>query len=128
MAAAALVFAVAAGAAGAAAIPLGQKANGRSAYAKVRDTLVITLPANASTGYSWRFVSQGGSLLQLPSARYMPAAPDAGAPRPGAPGKHVARLAVRSPGRASVSPVYARQTNPPSTPAGRFAVTVVITR
>lgn len=97
-------------------------------YVKVRDTLVITLPANASTGYSWRFKSQGGSLLKLLSARYVPAASKAGPPRLGAPGKFVARLAVRSPGRASVSLVYARQTSPPSTPAGRFAVTVVITR
>jgi predicted secreted protein len=106
-------------------IALDAKANGKTVRAHVGDRIVLTLEANASTGYAWSAVSSGAPVLRLDSARYVPGS------KPGlvgAPGRYVARFTVRAAGRARIELVYERHTQPKTPPAARFAVTIVSTR
>lgn len=121
-AAAALVLAAAASAG--TVVRLTEAANGTTARVHVGDSVVLTLPANASTGYSWRLTSRASAVLRLLSARYVP--PKAtNPPLLGAPGTYVARFAVVRAGRGSLALAYARTTRPPTPPAKRFSVRIV---
>lgn len=120
---AALFAAQAAGAAGAAVVELGPKANGTTVRVHVGDRLVLRLPANASTGYSWSLTARGAPTLHLDSARYVaPAKPGL----VGAPGAFVARFTAGAAGRARLTLVYIRHTRPATPPGSRFAATVVV--
>jgi inhibitor of cysteine peptidase len=110
-------------AAGAAVIKLGTSANAKTLHVHVGDRLVLTLPANSSTGYSWSIVQSGAPALHLVSASYMDGRPGV----PGAPGSYVARFTVRSAGRGKLSLTYVRHTHPATPPAARFAVSIVAT-
>ena len=105
-------------------VRLNQSANGTTKRVHVGDTLILTLSANASTGYAWTFKSTGTPILRLLSARYVPP-PQTPTPRLGAPGTFVARLAVRRTGRTTVALAYLRHTHPATPAARRFKVTIV---
>jgi len=119
--------AVAAPAAAAPVVTLTEHANRTTVAVHVGDRLVVRLPANASTGYEWRFTSTGGPLLRLLSARYLPAPRKAGPPIVGAPGTFIAQLAVQRIGRSALTLAYLRDTHPPTPPAQRFTVTIIAT-
>ena len=107
--------------ASAAVIKLDAHVNGKTVRVHVGDRIVLTLKANASTGYRWRLVSRGVPVLRLDSARYVPGSKEV----LGSPGTYVARFTVRAAGRAKIRLVYVRQTQPPTPPAELFALTVV---
>ena len=124
---AALVAAVAltlCAAANAAVIKLDAHANGKVVRVHVGDRIVLRLKANASTGFAWRLVSRGVPVLRLDSTRYVPGSKAV----LGSPGSYVARFTVRASGRAKVSLVYKRHTQPPTPPAARFALAVISTK
>jgi inhibitor of cysteine peptidase len=114
--------------AAAAVVPLNERSNGSTVRVHVGDTVVVTLVANASTGYAWKFTSTGGRVLHVVSARYVPPPTKPGHPLVGAPGKFVARLSVRNAGRAKLALAYVRHTHPATPPARRFAVTIAGSR
>jgi predicted secreted protein len=116
-----VVACVAATAAVAAVVPLGERANGTTVRVRVGDVLVIRLPANASTGYAWAFTSTGRPVVRVVSSRYVPAK----SRLVGAPGTFVARIAVRAVGRRTLALAYRRTTRPPTPAARTFRVQVV---
>jgi len=106
-------------------IPLGGDANAKTIHARVGDRIVLTLKANASTGYAWSVSASGTPVVRLDSARYLPST------KPGlvgAPGRYVARFTVRAAGRCKIVLTYARHTRPATQPAQRLVVTVQATR
>jgi predicted secreted protein len=111
-------------AAGAAVINLGAAANARTLDVHVGDRLVLRLPANESTGYSWSIVEGGAPTLHLVSTNYVNGNPGG---VPGASGSYVAHFTVRSAGRGKLSLVYVRHTHPATPPASRFAATIIAT-
>ena len=121
-AAAALLLATAATAG--AVVRLTEAANGTTVRVHVHETVVLTLPANASTGYAWRITARAATVLRLLSARYVPAKAT-NPPLVGAPGTYVARFAVVRSGRGTLSLAYVRATHPPTPPATRFSVRIV---
>lgn len=104
----------------AAVIPLGAASNGKTVRAHVGDVLVVTLAANASTGYGWHVARTGAPVLKAVSTRYTE--PKRAKPIVGAPGTYTARVAVRAAGRARLVLVYRRSTGPA---ARTWAVTVL---
>jgi predicted secreted protein len=119
-----LVAFVAASAAAAAVVPLGERSNGTTVRVRVGDVLVIRLSANASTGYAWTFTSTGGPVAPVVSSRYVPAK----SRLVGAGGTFVARLAVRAVGHGTLALAYRRTTRPPTPAARTFRVKVVARR
>ena len=107
----------------AAVIKLDEHANGEVVHAHVGDRMVVTLKANASTGYAWRLLSAGAPVLRLDSTHYAPASQTT----LGSPGRYTARFTVRTAGRAKVALAYMRHTQPPTSPAARISITVVAT-
>ena len=86
--------------------------------------IVVRLPANPSTGYTWaEAVAPGPALRAIGEPAFETS--DAGG-RVGAPGTQVFRYEVAGPGRARVALANARPWEPADTPAaGTFDVTVV---
>lgn len=70
----ALVLAISAAAHGPRVIGIGQKQNGENAGVHRGDTLVVSLPANPPTGYSWRISAVNRRLLRPDGTGYVPAA------------------------------------------------------
>lgn len=108
----------------AAVIRAGADANGRTIQVRTGDRLVVTLAANASTGYSWVAISSGAPVLRLESVRSVPPTTR----RLGAPGTYVARFAVRAAGRATIRLAYVRHTTPATPAAKTFVLRVVATK
>jgi inhibitor of cysteine peptidase len=52
-------------------VGVGEQKDGENTKAHVGDTLVITLRANQSTGYSWKVAAVNRSLLRLNSSGYV---------------------------------------------------------
>lgn len=55
-------------------IGIGQKQNGDNAEVHVGDTLVVSLPANPRSGYSWRLAAVNRRQLRPDARGYVPAA------------------------------------------------------
>lgn len=123
-AAAATALVLAAAASAGSVVRLTAAASGTTVRVHVGDTIVLSLAANASTGYSWRVTSRAPRVLRLLSARYVP--PRATSPPlVGAPGTYVARFAVAHAGRGTLALAYARTTHPATPPAKRFSAQIV---
>jgi predicted secreted protein len=77
--------------------------NGRTFSVAARSAIVLVLPSNATTGYSWRLPARpSGSVLRLVSHRYV-------APKsklPGAGGKEVWRFLAVGKGTARLRLAY----------------------
>jgi inhibitor of cysteine peptidase len=71
----ALVLVGTAAAAGPRIVGIGEQKDREDAKAHVGDTLVITLGANRSTGYSWKVAAFNRSVLRLNSSGYVPGHP-----------------------------------------------------
>ena len=63
-----------AAAAGPRIVGVGEQKDGEHAKAHVGDTLVVTLGANQSTGYSWKVAAVNRGVLRFDSSGYVPAA------------------------------------------------------
>jgi len=55
-------------------VGVGEQKDGEHAKAHVGDTLVVSLGANPSTGYSWKVATANRSVLRFDSASYVKAA------------------------------------------------------
>jgi inhibitor of cysteine peptidase len=69
----ALALAGAAAAGGPRIVGIGEQKDGEDTKAHVGDTLVVTLGANRSTGYSWKVAAVNRSVLRLNTSGYVPA-------------------------------------------------------
>jgi inhibitor of cysteine peptidase len=87
--------------------------------------LLVRLPSNPSTGYSWAVRRRGGPVLSLLRTRYVPP-PATHPPRVGVSGRYEARFRALRAGTARLLLVYRRHTTPATPPARRFALRVVV--
>jgi inhibitor of cysteine peptidase len=55
-------------------VGVGEQKDGENTKAHVGDTLVVTLGANKSTGYSWKVAAVDRAVLRLNTSGYVPAA------------------------------------------------------
>ena len=85
--------------------------------------LVVRLPSNPSTGYSWTYKVVGDDVLRLDSVSGVTAAKDGMA---GAPGETVWSFRAQGKGIAQLSYVYTRAWEKNATPAKTFNLTVVV--
>ena len=69
----ALVLAGTAVAGGPRIVGVGEQKDGEDTKAHVGDTLVVTLGANRSTGYSWKVAAVNRAVLRLNTSGYVPA-------------------------------------------------------
>ena len=95
---------------------------GTSVDAKVGDTVVVSLDANATTGYEWQFTA--GDTFTIESSKYVPD------PNPdnlaGKGGTQVVTLKVTKAGTSDLTGQYVRPWETPSpSPAADVTVTVV---
>jgi len=96
--------------------------SGTSVNAKVGDTVVVSLDANPTTGYEWRF--SAGDTFTIESSKYVPD------PNPenlaGKGGTQVVTLKVTKAGTSDLTGSYVRPWETPSpSPAAAATVTVV---
>jgi predicted secreted protein len=85
-------------------VKVGPKANGATVLLHPADTLVVSLPGNATTGYSWRIRAVNRTVLQHTSTRYVPKTPI----RVGSGGTYVLRFKAAMAGVSTLKLVYVR--------------------
>ena len=89
-------------------VPLDMHDSGRTVSVRPGAAIVITLPSNPSTGYSWKLVAGDGRVVHLVSHRYEP-------PKkalPGAGGHEVWRFVAGVRGSVSLVLGYLRPWQP----------------
>lgn len=95
---------------------------GTTVAARVGDTVVVSLEANATTGYAWRFTA--GDTFTIEKSEYVPDPDSEGLA--GAGGTQVVTLRVTRAGTSDLTGVYERSWETPSpSPAAQMTVTVV---
>lgn len=119
-----LVGAGLAGAAAGARIVVGPGANGTQRVLRVGDALVVRLPSNPSTGYSWSIRSSASPVLARAGRAYVP--PDG--ELVGAPGTARLRFRAVAVGRGTLRLAYVRPWEHDAAPARAFALRVVVRR
>lgn len=103
-------------------VRVGYPADGKTITLKRGDKLVVSLGANATTGYSWRVDTLNRARVRLLGNRYVPTKPI----EVGSGGTAILTfLAVRR-GRAPLELVYMQAGNPAAKPTKRFALTLVV--
>lgn len=85
--------------------------------------LVVRLPSNPSTGFSWSYQVVGDDVLRLGSVSGVTAAKDG---MVGAPGETVWSFRAQGKGIAQLNYVYARSWEKNAPPAKTFRLTVVV--
>lgn len=85
--------------------------------------LVVRLPANPSTGYSWTFTVVGDDVLRLDSVSGEAPAPNG---MVGVPGEQVWSFRAQGVGRVVLTYVYTRPWEKHMAPAQTFTLTVVV--
>ena len=78
--------------------------NGQTIEVAIGDTLEITLPETASTGFRWQVVSSGDPVCAVAADTRAPP----GTAKPGAPGAHQWQLEARSAGEGVFKAAYRR--------------------
>jgi inhibitor of cysteine peptidase len=107
------------------AVPLGQADNGKKFSVKLDQVLVVTLPGNPTTGYSWNVAELGGDALrQLGDVSYEQKAAPPG--MVGVGGNFVCRLQAVKPGKATVKLVYKRPWEKQTPPEKTFSLEVTV--
>jgi inhibitor of cysteine peptidase len=114
----ALVGAAAAG--GPRIVGVGEQKDGEDTKAHVGDTLVVTLGANQSTGYSWKIAAVNRAVLRLNTSGYVPAHPPL---VPGASGIAVIAFKVVSRGKTVLKLNYVSAGTPKKV-SKTFSITV----
>jgi len=105
-------------------IRIGQSANGKKIVLHPRDTLVVSLPGNPTTGFSWRLRKVDRAVLKLTSSVYIPRKTTP--PRVGSGGKFVFRLEAIAEGTSPLKLVYVQAGKLNTTPARTFAIKVFV--
>ncbi|MGE5675978.1 MAG: protease inhibitor I42 family protein [Mycobacterium leprae] len=96
--------------------------NGQTIELEPGQTLMLRLPANASTGYRWSLIeSNDTTVLRLLHWEYI----QQGERRPGAAGTEVWQFQAGKAGNTGLKLGYARS-NPPGTPEKEFSLTIVV--
>ena len=85
--------------------------------------LVVRLPANPSTGYSWTYSITGNDVLRLESVNGEAPAPNG---MVGVPGDQVWSFRAQGSGRAVLTYVYERAWEKNAPPAKTFTLTVEV--
>lgn len=94
---------------------------GMTVDAAVGDTVVVSLAANATTGYGWQFTA--GDTFTIEKSEYVPDPDPEGLA--GAGGTQVVTLKVTAAGSSDLSGVYVRAWETPSpSPAAEVTVTI----
>ena len=94
---------------------------GTTVAAAVGDTVVVSLDANATTGYGWQFTA--GDTFTIEKSEYVPDPNPEGLA--GAGGTQVVTLRVTAAGRSDLSGLYVRAWETPSpSPAAQVTVTI----
>ena len=104
-------------------VQLTQENDGDSVTLAADGTLIVALPSNPSTGYSWAIVSPEPEFLELDG---QPSFVPAGSTTPvvGAGGTEVFTLKATGAGTSELRMEYNRTTTPPEEPEETFTVTV----
>ena len=106
-------------------VPVGEADNGKKLSLKLDQVLVITLPGNITTGYSWNVEQIGGqSLRQLGEITYEPKPSPPG--MVGVGGNFVCHLQAVQPGKATVKLVYKRPWEKQTPPEKTFTLEVAV--
>jgi len=103
-------------------VPLDLHDNGRTISVRPGAAIVVTLPSNPSTGYSWKLVAGDGRVVRLVSHRYVPPAKAI----PGAGGHETWRFAAAAKGVVTIVLGYLRPWQPKHV-VQRFRVTLRVT-
>jgi inhibitor of cysteine peptidase len=99
--------------------------DGGSFEVAVDGTVIVALPSNPSTGYSWAIVAPEPANLELEGEpKFVPAGSTT--PVVGAPGTEVFTLKATSTGTSILSMAYSRSFEPGATPEKTFTVTVEV--
>jgi inhibitor of cysteine peptidase len=102
-------------------IPVGRSASGTTITAATGDVLVLKLPENLTTGYSWSMTLSEG--LSLDGEAYMQGE-DAG-DLVGAGGTHEWHIKVTATGKQTIDGVYRQEWDPTQSPE-YFTLTVAV--
>jgi inhibitor of cysteine peptidase len=106
-------------------INLSVKDNNGSIKAKKGDVLVITLEANASTGYTWDVASNKKSITKYKGKKYIEPA-KTNPPKVGAPGKEVLRFKAIRKGISKIKLIYHQPWDNKAKPAKTFSIEVAV--
>jgi inhibitor of cysteine peptidase len=106
-------------------VSLTESQNGQAITLSPGQSLVVTLPANPTTGYSWTVTAPGTPQLKQDGEGVY--TPDAGAAgRVGAGGTTVFRFVAVEAGATTLVLAYARPFEPDQPPAKTFSVPVTV--
>jgi inhibitor of cysteine peptidase len=105
-------------------VRVGPSANGKKTVLHARDTLIVSLPGNATTGFSWRLRRVDRAVLKLTSSDYIPN--KTSPPRVGSGGKFVFRFRAVADGTTPLKLVYVQAGKLNATPAKTFRLTVYV--
>lgn len=104
-------------------LQLGPEDRGSTVSLAVPGTLVITLPSNPSTGFSWSVVEPGPEFLELEGEPvYTP--DEAATAVVGSGGTQAFTFTATGPGTSTVNLQYNRTLTPPAPPADTFTLAV----
>ena len=106
-------------------VQLGEADNGRALTVAKGGTVVVSLPSNPSTGFSWAMTGPApAELEQQGEPKYLP--PVATTPAVGAGGTEVFTFKAKATGTATLELGYARPFEKGVPPAKTFKVTVTV--
>jgi inhibitor of cysteine peptidase len=109
----------------AAELAVSQADNGKTLNLGTNKTVAISLPGNATTGYSWAVTKIDGTALeQTGSVQYVPDRARAG--MVGSGGTSIATFRAVKPGQSTITLGYARPWETGTPPANSFTVTLVV--
>lgn len=103
-------------------VKVGPHANGTTVLLRPGDQLVVSLPGNATTGYSWRVRSVDRTVLKHTGSNYVPKKTTP--PTVGSGGTYVLHFSVVGAGGTSLKLVYVQAGG--SKPARRFSLKVEV--
>jgi len=105
-------------------VKVGPKANGTTLLIHPTDELVVSLPGNATTGYSWRIRSVNQIVLRHVSTRYIPK--KTVPPKVGSGGTYVLRFRAGFPGGVTTLKLVYKQAGRNGKVAKRFTLEVTV--
>ena len=104
-------------------VRVGRLANGKTIVLRPSDRLVVTLPGNASTGYSWGILFLDKSVVKDVSVSYVPRS---GPPKIGAAGKFVLRFRAVHVGTTKLKLGYLQEGNSNAVPAKTYVLHLTV--
>jgi predicted secreted protein len=102
-------------------VRVGELANGKTIMVHPSDRLLITLPGNATTGYTWRVLHSDSSVLKFVSRKYVTRSMP---PKVGMSGNYVLRFRAVGIGTTKLRLGYVQSGS--STSAKSFSLHVIV--